>query len=296
MAASVASPPSSMLSFPDHTIITPTSCPQSFATFQRHRPSLSLDTSVPQQNSERGNIGLRLDTLSAVSPTIRNTFKNSYEVRSNSVTPASAVEDYSSSTPRADSTRDGHPQLPHTPILPHSPSPSTSPTSLPMSPNSSSSSLLNALSIPYPAPSEVRSILINSPFQRKASLDSRASESDTNDQRPQERSYLGEKRVSFRQSNLTEEIHTMRYTANHYELLCSDNDTEFERVCNSDSRSVTSSPRVGNKRDSFSDESDQTNSSDQDEAYPKTPVAGRRKKRREWVWTLGRPPGSSGDE
>lgn len=43
-------------------------------------------------------------------------------------------------------------------------------------------------------------------------------------------------------------------------------------------------PQVGEKRDSSSDESDS-------DKCPETPVAGRRKRVREWTWTLGPMPG-----
>jgi hypothetical protein len=46
------------------------------------------------------------------------------------------------------------------------------------------------------------------------------------------------------------------------------------------------SPRTGEKRDSSSSE-------DESDTCPQTPVAGRRKRSRDWRWTLGTLPGST---
>ncbi|KAJ8106731.1 hypothetical protein OPT61_g9349 [Boeremia exigua] len=45
-------------------------------------------------------------------------------------------------------------------------------------------------------------------------------------------------------------------------------------------------PRLGDKRDS-------SESEDDSDTCPQTPVAGRRKRSRDWRWTLGKLPGDS---
>lgn len=57
-----------------------------------------------------------------------------------------------------------------------------------------------------------------------------------------------------------------------------------------EARLVMSSPRAGDKRESSSDEDEE-----EDALYPKTPIAGRMKRRREWTWTLGQIPGQGSD-
>ncbi|KAF2236634.1 hypothetical protein EV356DRAFT_530909 [Viridothelium virens] len=57
---------------------------------------------------------------------------------------------------------------------------------------------------------------------------------------------------------------------------------------------LSNSPRTGEKRDSSSsedDDEDEESERDTRAMYPSTPIAGRRKRRREWVWTLEPLPG-----
>jgi hypothetical protein len=144
--------------------------------------------------------------------------------------------------------------------------------------------------IPYKLPYTTSSILINSPIisrKRRAPYG------------PFKPMFPAPKKVAFR-SPLTEDVHTTKYTLRHSDIdsSCSTISTleltpaEDNESSTSDSssdrshassppRSRSSSPRTGDKRES-SDEEDST-----DESCPTTPVAGRRKRQRHWVWTLG---------
>lgn len=105
------------------------------------------------------------------------------------------------------------------------------------------------------------------------------------------------KKVAFR-APLTEDITTERYTMRHSDiessististLELSPPDTEkAEEISEGDAHKLNSkskgkkarSPQTGEKRES-SDEDDS-------DTCPATPVAGRKKRSREWVWTLG---------
>lgn len=123
--------------------------------------------------------------------------------------------------------------------------------------------------------------------------------------------FPGAKKVSFR-APLTEEIVTEKYTMRHsdldssrstistLELSPSEPEAEKPQVksegdalksgVKAEKKKSASSPRAGDKRDS-SDEDDS-------DTCPATPVAGRKKRHREWVWTLGpiKPTTPSSDE
>lgn len=107
------------------------------------------------------------------------------------------------------------------------------------------------------------------------------------------------KKVAFA-APLTEDITTEKYTMRHSDIESSfstistlelsppeTNKLEVEGEGNalkSGAKTVTkkgtsSSPRTGEKRESSDEEDSDT--------CPATPVAGRKKRHREWVWTLG---------
>ncbi|KAF2689625.1 hypothetical protein K458DRAFT_413888 [Lentithecium fluviatile CBS 122367] len=252
------------------------------------RPKLRLDT---QQVCTFGksSTSLRLDTLSAVSPTIRNTFSNAYEP--------------------APGTAAGRPSKPRLSI---DSSCDTSSASTPSSATTLSSGLTSAstdsatIVIPYKQPHNLTSILSNSLARSLA----------PRKMAPSRPLFPAEKKVSFR-TPLEEEITTTKYTMAHSDLesssstissLASTTSTESEASEVSISVETTSSdgpsspsiqspakssssafsslessprprgPRAGDKRDSSESDSD---------SCPETPVAGRRKRRRNWVWTLG---------
>ncbi|KAH7392547.1 hypothetical protein BKA66DRAFT_15991 [Pyrenochaeta sp. MPI-SDFR-AT-0127] len=267
------------------------------------RPRLSINTEQPRILGKSAS--LRLETLSAVSPTVRNTFSNAYEQ------PSTAPSTERPSKPR---------------LSIDSSFPSATSASTPSSASTLSSTLTSAsndsatISIPYKQPHHLVSILANSPTRsiipRKMA--------------PARPLFPAEKRVSFR-TPLEEEIKTVKYTLAHSDLELSSStlssiastasakssDSDVSAVHHSLSANASSSatsknttsslaspsgkssssivktenspppkpPRVGEKRDS--------SSSEDDSDCPETPVAGRRKRRRDWRWTLGPVPGSS---
>ncbi|KAK3215067.1 hypothetical protein GRF29_19g2108628 [Pseudopithomyces chartarum] len=253
----------------------------------QQRPKLRLDTH--QVRTFGKGSSLRLDTLSAVSPTARNTFSNAYEPPAHPAPSRLRLSiDSSCKTPPSAST--------------------------PSSASTLSSTLTSAsadsatITIPYKQPHNLRSILTNGP----APLTSRKMASA----RPL---FPAEKRVSFR-TPLEEEIKTVKYTLSalqasahaHLEsstsslATTSSEDSEAPAATvlaintkasgasvpsplspptrsSSTFSSLESSPRpkgprIGDKRDSSESDSD---------SCPETPVAGRRKRRRDWKWTLG---------
>ncbi|KAL0258851.1 hypothetical protein SLS55_006355 [Diplodia seriata] len=263
------------------------------------RPKLSLNTSTAQVRTFGKGSSLRLETLSAVSPTARNTFSNGYEPQ----TSAESKVD----TPSSASTFNS----------------STSASSC----SSLASSLgCDSAKVPYKLPHNVQSILANSPLPPVHRHRTMAS-------RPM---FPAAKRVSFR-TNLTEDIVTTKFTMAHSDIessastissLASDSNTN---EADSDVTGPVSGPTAATtttttttlpsrtaakldlqlskpapaaapapapvllataqhhsterprcqKRESPSD-----SESDSD-VCPATPVAGRRKRRREWKWTLG---------
>lgn len=123
--------------------------------------------------------------------------------------------------------------------------------------------------------------------------------------------FPGAKKVAFR-APLTEDIVTEKYTMRHSDLESSMStistlelspaEPEADKPkaksegdalklgVKAEKKKSASSPRTGDKRDS-SDEDDS-------DTCPATPVAGRKKRHREWVWTLGpiKPTQSSSDQ
>ena len=269
------------------------------------KPKLSLNTEqVPQVHpySRASNTSLRLDTLSAVSPTSRNTFSNTYEhsklAGPFSGKPSKPRFSVNSSVPLQDPERDATPTVQTASTLDSASISSASTTS-------AFSTESATIHIPYKQPHHLNSILSNSPH---IDLQTRRM---TSGSRP---IFPASKRVSFSEP-LTEEIKTVKYTLAHSDIESSETSTissiasiDSEQSSNpssnnseqeislsvsssSESSSQTSSkpssktpkskgPQTGDKRDSSSEESDS-------DSCPETPVAGRRKRRREWVWTLG---------
>jgi len=273
------------------------------------RPKLSINT---QQTRTFGKgSSLRLETLSAASPTARNTFQNAYETNRVQIV----------STPLRQTHDDTY--TPNTPEPADGRTPSSSSIS-------SASTLSDSGLIPYALQYHTSSILVNGPIPR--TVHHRLSLSQS---RP---IFPPEKHVSFR-SPLEEEVRTVKYVWKHSDIETEEStpadeatkphsqatitissiaetlhSNTIETSCESPDSAQTPtaptafteaalsspppsavrlsyrpgrcrlklrSPQTGDKRDSSS-ESD----SDSD-SCPETPVAGRRKRRREWVWTLG---------
>ena len=260
------------------------------------RPRLSINTH--QSRTFGKGSSLSLDTLSAVSPTARNTFSNGYEPRTSRP-----------STTPLDQTQ------PLTPATPEPQEEATTPSSASVS---SASTIAEPYIIPYKQPHALRSALVNSLVPR--------SEFRRMSIGPSRPMFPRTKHVSFK-TPLEEEIKTTKYTLAHSDIEplslvsvsqepasssidtnlsdCSDlsslSDSTSSLLSTSSSSSSSSSPRLqptarrvshrlgkmrtsprtGEKRDSSSDSDSDT--------CPETPVAGRRKRRKEfeWAWTLG---------
>lgn len=304
-------------------VVTPPSRTQSSLPVpdprQSLRPKLSVNTS--QARTFGKGSSLRLETLSAVSPTAINTFANGYEPEPTRPTtfgrptrPRLAID--SSVQPTPDETDEIEALDSRTP----------SASSV------SSASTLNSATIPYSISQVLNSVLANSPLQPRANIRRMSI-------RPR---FPAEKKVSFR-TPLEEEIVNTKYTVACSDItlsdfsdtgssisLSSEDDVEMNTSSSDSSyrsahtestlsleqptdiganrsplntnfptlssplrrrrlphrvKAKKDSPQIGDKRDSSSE-------SDSD-ACPETPVAGRRKRRREWVWTLSTLPNQS---
>ncbi|CRL23685.1 unnamed protein product [Penicillium camemberti] len=268
------------------------------------RPKLTLQTTALPRTFGTSTTGLSFSFAAAPtsSPTIRNTFKNAYEVAS----PSSA-------TSPTKSTRYNKPT---SPFILH--------------PNNN---LFNHRS-PYQLPIGVRSILRNSPLEpstRRQSGPISAGGNGPNGAGSRRVFFPAKKQVSYRYP-LEEEIRTERYTAQHLDLV-TEEAVQAEADTNAQSPPETrpapfqniegakensdSSPSVSETStsdDTSADEGVRGSSLSKTErkkrrtvqierqvravalldgfeadgsSTPQTPRQGRAKRRREWKWTLG---------
>ncbi|WPH04998.1 Hypothetical protein R9X50_00789600 [Acrodontium crateriforme] len=253
------------------------------------RPKLSLNTSSGAALFGKKSTSLRLETLSATSPTAVNTFSNGYEAermvqtpsaksRRPSLTPITTDVSLVTSSPNNSSQTD------------RSDSPETVSSSA-TSTTSYSTTDSYQTEIPYKLSYNVTSILSNGPYPKNRYQRHTFAQS-----RPM---FPAPKKVAFR-APLTEDIKTIKYTLAHADiessastistLQLSPMETEEtstnpstdngspKAVNNEAEQSGESSPHTGDKRES-SDEEDS-------ETCPATPVAGKRKRHRQWRWTL----------
>ncbi|KAK5111971.1 hypothetical protein LTR62_004505 [Meristemomyces frigidus] len=259
------------------------------------RPKLSLDTQATPPAFGKASTSLRLETLSATSPTARHTFQNGYSVASQLRKPGvrrPALKPLTTTVP-PDTTRKPTPLRTElhnaTESFEQTCSSSTSATS---------ASTIDTLSaeVPYKWSYNIRSILRNGPLPRD--LNKRRSSTNTKPMFPTA------KKVAFR-APLTEEISTTKYTLAHSDLesssstistlelppakfiLTHDREEQETTLAKPDQQEqqekwTAVSPQTGHKRDSSSDDEEDNN-----EICPATPVAGRKKRHRQWVWTLG---------
>ncbi|KAJ5972299.1 uncharacterized protein N7479_002217 [Penicillium vulpinum] len=265
------------------------------------RPKLTLQTTALPRTFGTSNTGLSFSFAAAptASPTIRNTFKNAYEVTS----PSSA-------TSPSKSTRYNKPSSPYI-----------------LHPNNN---IFNYRS-PYQLPIGVRSILRNSPLEsstRRQSGSISAGGNGSNGPGSRRVFFPAKKQVSYRYP-LEEEIRTERYTAQHLDLVTEEAvQTEADTKTPPETRPATSKPE-GEKEESDSSPSLSGSASGDDtsadetvrgsslskterkkrrtmrverqvravalldgfeadgSSTPQTPRQGRAKRRREWKWTLG---------
>ncbi|KAF2089844.1 hypothetical protein K490DRAFT_62721 [Saccharata proteae CBS 121410] len=261
------------------------------------RPKLSLNTQ--QLRTFGKGSSLRLETLSAVSPTARNTFSNGYDAALGEKTKSPLSID-SSVAPQNSSPASAHSL--------DSSTPSSASTNSLSSASSTDSAIIR---IPYTLTHNVTSILSNSPIVSSRPRTTMSSS------RPM---FPAPKRVSFR-TPLVEEIKTTKYTMAHSDITSSastistldsttstsSSSSSAQSIESSESTLLSSAPtapsllaeqrslspatptkepsdaykhRRGRKRDSSESDSDS-------DICPETPIAGRRKRNRDWVWTLG---------
>lgn len=249
------------------------------------RPKLSLNTTNISPVFGKGSTSLRLETLSATSPTARNTFRNGHD------------EDQSQT--QAPATRPQKPTL--TPLATNVETSAETPTpsriELPDSADTedytsasaisatSSASTIDSLpsEVPYKLPFNLPSILTNGPIPR-----TRHRRLSFTQSKPM---FPAPKKVMFR-APLTEDIKTSKYVLRHSDiesLTPSPSDSEGQQDDSHVKKEaggasveplvIPSSP-CGTKRGSPVEEDD-------NDKCPATPVAGRNKKQRQWVWTLG---------
>ena len=241
------------------------------------KPKLSLNTANLTSLVGKKATSLRLETLSATSPTARNTFRNGQEQDSSSRPRRPAL------TPLATTTtitpqRSIDTSTPSQIELPDSAESTDVSTCSSSAVSTTSVSTVDSLP-PYKLPFNVTSILSNSPIPRASKR--RLSISQPGHFFP------APKRVAFR-APLTEEIKNEKYTLRNSDvesapstpLDVSHEQTE-EAVVEAPVETVTASSPASNKRMSPVDEEEDS------DTCPATPVAGRRKRHRQWVWTLG---------
>ena len=232
------------------------------------KPKLSLNTTnvTPTFPVGKESVSLRLETLSATSPTARNTYQNGYFMNQTLSKPQTPKRPL---TPLR--TNICFAGLPINPDLPEEATKKDSSDQ----PSPSTPEVVAAVfsstppKIPYELACVINSILINGPFSQSKPRIVRPAHS--------KRLKSSKRGVSFREP-LTENI----------ELSTSIHESDSETVDKQSkiSRSYTTRssfsppPLQGTKRSFIEDEDDES------ESFPVTPVAGKRKCDREWVWTL----------
>ena len=280
--------------------------PPTDATTITSRPKLTLQTTALPRTFGSSTTGLSFSFAAAPtsSPTVRNTFKNAYDVASPSSATSSPVKSSRFNTAK-----------PTSPYVTH--------------PNN----VFNYRN-PYQLPLGVRSILRNSPLdsasRRRGSISAGGNGHNAGTRRV---FFPAKKQVNYR-CPLEEEIRTERYTAQHLDLLREEAvqneadktppetgpgpNPENEDEKNNDSDSSASLSESASGDDTSADEGvrDANSSLTKEErkkrrtlrierqvravalldgfeadpyasSTPQTPRQGRLKRRREWKWTLG---------
>ncbi|KAL3446682.1 hypothetical protein BJX65DRAFT_308850 [Aspergillus insuetus] len=245
------------------------------------RPKLTLQTSSLPVTFGSSSTGLSLSLAagSTASPTVRNTFKNAYDV----VYPSSAT---------ASPSRASNPRFPK-----------------PSSPYTSSN--------PYQLPLGVKSILRNSPLEAKRRANSVAPSGPNGASTTRRVFFPIQKQVTYRYP-LEEEIKTVTYTTRHSDLV-SEPEADSRETSSDEDSDYSSSSGVSSETTPSDDDADteSTGSGPTGDkkkkkrkyrsaerqvraialmegledpyapATPQTPRQGRLKRRREWRWTLG---------
>ncbi|CZT17286.1 uncharacterized protein RCC_03120 [Ramularia collo-cygni] len=245
------------------------------------RPKLSLNTANVPSSFGKKSTSLRLDTLSTTSPTSRNTFRNATLPTQGTTglkTQQPPLADLAIDTSQEQQERH--------------PSPTDTATS---NDSASSASSIESTSgeVPYRLSRSLTSILKNGPLPHSPRQKTSFAQSKP-------AMFPPAKKVAFR-TPLEEEVITKKYTLRHIDIASSTSTISTLELsptkkeagpCDSPkeddlkpSKSVDvattkklSGPQPGEKRESSDEEDSDTAAS--------TPVAGRRKRSRRWVWTL----------
>lgn len=263
------------------------------------RPKLSLDTTdASTPFAGKRSTSLRLETLSATSPTARNTFGNAYE-QASQLNLLAATKSRAALPPLATSNlppmkdRRTVPERSERDEVDPASSSSTSPSSL---------STVDSLPklVPYKLGFHTSSILTNGPIQRIRSRRKSSAQS-----KPM---FPASKKVAFR-APLTEEVKTEKYTLRHSDIESSSSTistlelTPSSHEAKEEEQVRVDRPRLSKRKDSVvslveaSGERDESYDEEaNDSSCPATPVAGRRKKDRQWIWTLGPVKPAGGNE
>ncbi|KAJ5899685.1 hypothetical protein N7495_004429 [Penicillium taxi] len=236
------------------------------------RPKLTLQTSSLPRTFGTSTTSLSLSFTAApgASPTVRNTFKNAYDVASPSsatASPKGTSVHFNNSNNNNNNTRLISPYIPHPGQPKH---------------NSLSNTNNTHRSSPYQLPLGVRSILRNSPLEigprrRSGSISAGASVPGT-----RRVFFPAKKQVSYRLP-LEEEIRTERYTAHHLDLV-HENEQEAEAVQQTKADARAGDPPADPA--DFENDSDAQSTSSGDDASADEDVSGstlskhERKKRR----------------
>ncbi|EMC95460.1 hypothetical protein BAUCODRAFT_35436 [Baudoinia panamericana UAMH 10762] len=258
------------------------------ATVPSKKPKLSLDTTNTSPLLRgKASTSLRLETLSATSPTIRNTFRNGPDAVRSARRPALRP----ALTPLTTS-------VPSDPIRKPTPIRTEAPNSAESADLSSSASSVASVStvdslasaVPYTVAFNLNSILSNGPIPRAP-------------RRVQLRPMFPRaKKVAFR-APLTEDIETSKYTLSHYDVASSmithstpgvppsqhreDEDVPLEEPRHEGVDAVAHMTLDETSHLSANPEAHAEGDADETVPIPCTPVAGRNKRDREWCWTLG---------
>jgi len=274
----------SPISSPNHyTSTSPRSTSQYFAITQPppsanastpRRPTLTLNTTSCSRSLGRGHTGLRLDTASAPSsPTYRNTYVNAY-------TSSSPVSQSQTSSPLRIVTRPPRPASRLQEITSESELSHEAPPASPLQ----SSSLSHNQEV------RRRSILVRN---HSVTMTQTEITKSTTPRR---------KAVSFSEGPI-EYITNTLYTLRHSDIpsrspspavVIDDTTTKLTIpaiVLNQSHKHALSPSPLADESLALS--TCHHAQEDDYETDPKTPVAGRRKRQREWVWTLGALPGMS---
>lgn len=244
------------------------------------KPKLSLNTSNVSPVFGKGATSLRLETLSATSPTARNTFRNR-QAREQNIGATSQKPVLTPLTTSVEVTPTDSPSPSQISLLD-----SADTTDLSRSPTASVTSVSTVDSspseAPYKLPFNATSILTNGPIPRTKNRRFSFSQS-----RPM---FPAPKKVGFR-APLTEDIKTSKYTLKHSDIASpspsmstlesspSKEDKDSDELSKAGAAEATiSSPVSGLKRDA-------DNVEDDSDIHLATPVAGRAKRHR-WIWTL----------